>query len=283
VNFGEAVHWKLEAMARAFDPSLFVDTWPGALDFDLQSAGEWPKQGPSASFKLQKLAGKLRGRPINGSADVSLDRDLRPSGQASVRSGSTALEVTATAAPTSRVDASLRIGELQDWRRGFSGALSANVTSTGRWPDVAIRANAEANRVRGAALAFDAMKLSLDARDARAPGGTLAIEASGVKVAGFQFDTATIGLEGNERSHRLKLDARGEPLQLVSLETSGTLERKAWNGILEKLRLEVEKVPPLALRQPARLAVNRESMSLETTCLDGGEIAVCLAGKRSKA
>ncbi len=104
VNFREAVHWKLDAMARAFDPSLFLDTWPGALDFDLHSTGEWPEQGPRANFKLEKLAGKLRGRPVIGAADVSLGPDLRPSGRASLKSGRASLEVAASAAATSRVD-----------------------------------------------------------------------------------------------------------------------------------------------------------------------------------
>jgi len=110
--------------------------------------------------------------------------------------------------------------------------------------------------------------------------GTLALDASGVKIAGFQLDRTSIGLEGDERSHRLKLDARGETLSMA-LEASGTLGRRAtWSGLLEKLRLEVAKVPPLALRQPARLAVGRTSIALDTACLDGGDIAICVAGKQ---
>jgi translocation and assembly module TamB len=281
MHLGAAVQWKLDAMARAFDPSLFVDSWPGALDFDLHSTGEWPEQGPRANFKLERLAGKLRGRPFSGTADVSLGRDLRPSGRANLKSGSASLEVIASAAPASRVDATLRVATLEDWHSELSGAISANVTSLGRWPNVEVRANAEANRVHHGGTAFETAKLTINARDARAPQGSIAFVANGVKFAGFQFDQTTIGLEGDERSHRLKLDARGDALA-VALEASGALERHAaWSGLLEKLRLEVANVPPLALRQPARLAVGRTSMALDQACLDGGDIALCVAGKQS--
>ena len=281
LNFGKAVHWKLDAMARAFDPSLFVDSWPGALDFDLHTSGEWPEQGPRANFRLERLAGKLRGRPIAGAADISLARDLRPSGRASLKSGSASLEVIASTAPATRVDATLRVAALQEWHNDLSGAISANVTSLGRWPDVEITANAAANKLRHGDTVFETAKLVIDARNARAPRGTLALSASGVKIAGFQFDETTVGLDGDERSHRLKLDARGEALS-VTLAASGALERRnAWSGLLENLRLEVPQVPPLALRQPARVAVGRGSLALDTACLEGGDIAICLAGKQT--
>ena len=136
VTFGAAVHWKLDAMARAFDPSLFLDTWPGALDFDLHSTGEWPERGPRADFKLERLAGRLRGRPVAGAADVSLGPDLRPSGRANLKSGSASLEVAANG---SRVDGTLRVAALEDWHNELSGAINADVTSLGRWPNVEIQ------------------------------------------------------------------------------------------------------------------------------------------------
>ncbi|HET9475474.1 MAG TPA: translocation/assembly module TamB domain-containing protein [Steroidobacteraceae bacterium] len=242
---------------------------------------EWPEQGPRASFKLEKLAGKLRGRPVAGAADVSLGRDLRPSGRARLESGSASVELVASTAPASRVDATLRVATLEDWHNGLSGAFRAQVTSLGRWPDVEIRANAEANQLRHGSTAFETVKLTIDARDARAPRGALALDASGVKLAGFQFDQTRIGLEGDERSHRLKFDARGAALG-VALEASGALERRAaWSGLLEKLRLEVSNVTPLALRQPARLTVSRAAVALDTACLEGGDIAICVAGKQS--
>ena len=92
IELGKPLRWTLDAQARAFDPSLFFDDWPGALDFDLATQGHWPEAGPRAEFKLARLQGKLRARTISGSGDVALGPDLRPSGRVQLQSGGATLE-----------------------------------------------------------------------------------------------------------------------------------------------------------------------------------------------
>jgi translocation and assembly module TamB len=72
VDLAKPLRWQLAARARAFDPASFFDAWPGALDFDLATQGEWAGKGPRAQFKLDHLQGRLRARAISGSGDVKL-------------------------------------------------------------------------------------------------------------------------------------------------------------------------------------------------------------------
>lgn len=281
VALAQPVHWRLSAQARAFDPSLFLDAWPGSLNFDLDSTGKWPEAGPQARFKLENLTGKLRGRAIAGAGDVTLARDLRPRGRVELRSGSATFEAVTSQAPDSRIDAKLHVAALEEWRTGLRGALSIVATSQGRWPNVAVQATAEASGLRSGEAAFGSAKLALDARDAKSPQGKLGLTARGVKLAGFEFDEASVSLEGSERAHRLEFDARGEQLG-VALKTSGSFERQAWNGLVEALRIEASKVPPLSLEKPTRLAVSRNALSLDTACLKGGDITLCLGGNRTR-
>ena len=274
------LHWQLNAQARTFDPSLFLEAWPGALDFDLRSTGEWPEAGPRANFKLENLNGKLRGRALTGSGDVTLASDLRPRGTVQLRSGGATLDVVASSAPDARIDAKLRVAALEEWHNGLGGAVNIDLTSLGRWPNVEVQATAEATGVRSAITTFDSARLRIDARDAKSPRGKLALTARGLKLAGFQFDEANASLEGDQRAHRLKLDANGKPLGFA-FEATGAFERLAWTGLIEALQLNAEKVPTLKLEKPARLAVSRESLSLDTACLKGDEISLCVAGTRA--
>ena len=281
VDLRDPVQWKLSSRARAFDPSLFVDAWPGAIDFDLDSTGQFPrdsgrKAGPRANFKLAQLGGKLRGRAISGSGDISLGADFKPSGRVALQSGGASVDAVASAAPRPNVTANVHIASLQEWRKDLSGSLSANIVALGRWPDVEVQAHADASRFRGAGIAFESAKLRVDGRDARLPSGSLTLDTRGLDFAGFHFDQASAGLDGDQRAHRLKLDARGPELA-VALAANGALERAAWSGVIESLRLEVEKVPTLALQEPARLAIARDSVSLGMACLSGGDIALCAA------
>jgi len=281
VTLAQPMHWQLAARARAFDPSLFLDAWPGALDFDLLSNGEWPEAGPDASFKLDHLKGKLRGRALTGSGDVTLARDLRPRGRVSLASGGASFEAVASQSPQARVEAKLRVAALEEWRAGLRGSLNVDVASLGRWPRVDVHATVQAKGVRSGGTAFDSATLLLDAHDAKAPSGKLALDAHGLEIAGFKFDAASATLDGDEAAHRLQLDAKGDALT-VALKANGATDRRSWNGLLEALRLEAPKVPPLTLEKPARVAVSTQMMTLETACLKGGDATLCLAGTQNR-
>ena len=281
VDLRKPLRWDLHSRARAFDPSLFIDAWPGALDFDLDTAGKWPEAGPDARFKLARLDGKLRGRAISGSGDISLNRELRPSGSLKLQSGGAAFDAVASSGPQPRVDANLRIASLEEWRKNLRGSVNAQLAAVGRWPRVDVRARAEATGFRGAGTAFESATLRLDGSDARAPRGKLELSARGLELAGFHFDKANAVLDGSQAAHELKLDVHGQPLTLA-LAAGGGWERATWTGAVRSLRLDIDDVPPLELQQPARLAIARDSLTLEHACLAGGEMSLCAAARQSR-
>ena len=121
IELGKPLRWTLDARARAFDPSLFFDDWPGALDFDLATQGHRPQAGPRAHFKLTRLQGKLRARTISGSGDVALGPDLKPSGRLQLQSGGAALEAVATSGARPRIDAFAQGGRARGMASGPAG------------------------------------------------------------------------------------------------------------------------------------------------------------------
>jgi translocation and assembly module TamB len=277
VQLAQPLHWSLDARARQFDPSLFFESWPGALDFELVSRGQWPEKGPHADFRLTQLAGSLRQRKISGSGEVSLGPDLRPSGRIHLQSGGATLEASANAAAR-RVDARVAVTALEEWRPGLSGALQAELASTGRWPDVSVDATLSAQHVRQGGNSFASARLKLQAQNARAPHGSASLETQGLTLAAFSFDELRLRLEGDERAHRLQLDAQGKPLSL-SLRGAGAWSKVQWSGNIEQLGVDVDQVPPLRLAQPVPLRVTRAEFELGNACLKGGEIQLCAAAR----
>ncbi len=222
IELGKPLRWTLDAQARAFDPSLFFDDWPGALDFDLATQGHWPEAGPRAEFKLARLQGKLRARTISGSGDVTLGPDLKPSGRVLLQSGGAKLEAVATSGARPSIDARLEVASLEEWRKDLRGKLSAEVKSLGRWPNIELEARVTASQVRQGDTAFDAATLKLRAQNARALRGSAELSTQGLTLAGFEFSDVSAKLNGDAHAHDIALDARGEPLSLV-LRANGSL------------------------------------------------------------
>ena len=283
IELGKPLRWTLDAQARAFDPSLFFDDWPGALDFDLATQGHWPEAGPRAEFKLARLQGRLRARTISGSGDVALGPDLKPSGRVRLQSGGATLEATATSGARPGIDARLEVASLEEWHKDLRGKVSAEANSLGRWPNIELEARVTASQVRQGDTAFDAATFKLSAQNARAPRGSAELSAQGLTLAGFKFSDVSAKLNGDTHAHDIALDARGEPLSLA-LRAHGSLSGRAaqsrWAGTIGELGLDVARVPPLKLTEPAQLTVSRDSLELANTCLKGDEIAVCAAVRR---
>jgi len=281
VDLDAVPRWDLTAQARKLDPSLFSNAWPGALDFDLRSRGEWPDAGPRARFELARLAGRLRARAIEGAADITIGPDLKPAGKLHLKSGGASVDANASAGVQPRVDVTLRVSALDEWHAGLHGALDVVARAEGRWPNTDLDATVRVNELRHADTHLKSARVHLVARNPRAPAGTLDLEAEDAHLAGFQFRTVSAKLAGDVRAHEFHLDARGEPLALA-LHASGAWEKSAWTGSVDRLSLNVQRVPPLALAEAARLRVARDGFELANTCLTGGDIALCGALQRRR-
>jgi translocation and assembly module TamB len=284
VELARPWRWSLAARARAFDPSSFFAAWPGALDFDIDTRGDWPASGPHASFELARLRGKLRARAISGTANLKLGADFRPSGHVKLRSGGASLDVAADSSARPRVDAQFAVASLAEWRDGLHGSLHAQAVSVGRWPQVELEAEVSADGLRHGSTAVDRAKLRVRARDWRAPRGSAELDAGGLVLAGFRFKDLVAKVSGDARAHDLSLEAHGDPTSL-SMRLQGSLSpgspaRRRWSGTLHELALTVARVPPLKLAEPAGLAISRDSFELGNACLAGGTIALCAGARR---
>ena len=284
IELAKPLRWTLAARGRGFDPSSLWAAWPGALDFDLDTRGDWREKGPRAEFKLQHLHGKLRARTLSGSGDVKLGADFKPSGHIRLQSGGASLDVVAEAAAQPRVEAKLAVASLHEWRDDLRGALQAHATSMGRWPDVELDATASASELRQGGTAIDSANVRLHARDARAPRGSVELEARGLALGGFEFSELAAKLNGDARAHEFALDAKGDPASL-SMRLQGSLRpgppaRRSWTGTLGAVALDVARVPSLKLAEPAAISITHDSFDLANTCLAGGSIALCASAHR---
>jgi translocation and assembly module TamB len=281
IDLGAPLQWRLVATAKALDPSVILHAWPGSLDFELRSTGQWPESGPRARFELPRLSGRLRGRPITGTGDVSLPPDRKPEGRIELRSGGASLVALASRGAQPRVDATLSIANLQDWHSDLQGAIDLEVVARGRVPELQIDATLQARELRQGRNQIGQATLRLSGRDTRTPQGTAELTASAVTLGGFEFDRATVKLEGAARAHTLALDAQGEQLTL-RMQADGAYAKESWTGSVGRLALEAQNAPALALLEPAPLSITPQGFALGRSCMKGGDIQVCAAARHQR-
>jgi translocation and assembly module TamB len=271
--------WDVTATAHDFDPGAFAAAWRGKLGFDLASKGRMLEQGPQATAQLTNLRGVLRGRPLSGNADVSVEPPLIASGTVALDSGKSELRFRGRRTNALDATLSLNVASLDDWVPNSGGQLHANFVIRGKWPQLAINGDARGSDLHAADVRIDSLSAKANVADPRNPNGSLQLDLTKLTAAGFEFERVRAQASGAPKSHRFELRVDGQPLAL-EMNLQGARTDEGWSGTLQHLVVNVKDAARLTLREPANIVVDKDSAELSQVCLVDGRIELCAAGAR---
>jgi translocation and assembly module TamB len=279
VTLKPAIGWQLAAEANRFDPGAFAAEWPGAIDADIATEGTLTDQGPDATLRIGKLGGTLRKRPLSGHADLKLAPGYVVDGNLALASGKSRIDVEGRGG-ADRTDATIRlaIASLADWLPDAGGSLDGDFRVQGKWPKLAIDGTAHGAGLASGSTRIGALDLTANVAELQPPQGTLTMRAQKIDAGGISFETLDVDGGGSERSHRLKLDAKGTPLALTVALSGAAADNGSWTGTLGTLDVLVKDAPELSLEKPAQLAWDGKTFNATDICLAGEGPKLCIAG-----
>ena len=279
IKLKPALGWQLTTKADKFDPGAFAAEWPGAIDFELATAGTLTDQGPDATIRLDKLGGTLRKRPLSGDADLKLKPGYIVDGQLSLASGKSRIDIAGRGGGNV-TDATIKlaIASLADWLPDTSGSLNGDFHVQGKWPKLAINGTAHGASIATSAVHMGVLDVNANIAELQPPEGKLTLRAQKVVAGSLAFETIDIDGGGSQKAHQLKFAASGSPLTLVAALHGSSADDTHWNGTLDTLDIAVKDVPKLALEAPAQLAWNGKQFSATDICVAGGGPKLCVAG-----
>jgi len=277
-NIGLKPHvtWRIGAEAKKFDPGALLVDWPGSLGFKIATVGELLEAGPSATLKLDSLAGTLRQRPIAGDADLTLTPNKAVAGTMNLKSGRSTVRVTGAGGQTLDLAADFDVATMEDWLPKAHGQLNGHITVKGEWPKVAVKGNA-----KGQGLAFEDMSarkvdVNADITEPLHPHGTLNASVQEVSAKGFEFESIDLQANGSEADHSAHLKATGKPLS-TEVQVKGQKLEGGWAGTIQSLTLSVPNLEELALRQPAQVKLTPKTFEISESCLANSQLSACAA------
>ncbi|MEJ1960466.1 MAG: translocation/assembly module TamB domain-containing protein [Gammaproteobacteria bacterium] len=277
------IGWQLAATAKTFDPGAIVAGWPGKLGFALDTKGELLEQGPNASLNLKNLNGTLRNRPIAGEAALTVNPQKVVAGNLKLSSGRSSVSVTGRAGQSMNVDTELNVASLDDWAPQTAGRVTGKFHISGAWPKLAVEGNAQGRDIAFGKYSVKTLDVKADIHNPQSPSGSVTLNASTLIAAGFEFSSIELDASGDEKAHTAHLKAKGEPLS-AELRVQGAREGKdGWAGTVEQLDLAATGVPPLSLREPAKVTFNPRAFSVSQSCLAGDQLSACITAAQNEA
>lgn len=280
VTLKPVVGWKLDAKADRFDPGAFAAQWPGSLSFTLATEGTSGDKGVAAKIKLDKLDGKVRDRPIAGTADLSIAPGFVVDGTAALASGQSTFAVRGRGGNDTNATVGFTVASLGDVLPDAQGRVRGEFTIRGKWPSLAVSGRVEGQTIGVGENRVASLELNADVADTNAPRGSFDLLATGVTAGGLSFERISLDGKGDRDSHEVKFDANGSPLTAHTV-LRGRSDGANWSGTLAELTLAVKDQPEWKLEQPAALALKDGAATVGDVCLAANGPRLCFSANQA--
>ena len=283
IGLQKPMSWKLDAVAKHFDPGAILAGWNGALDFTLATDGKLTPQGPVATLKLDKVSGTLRQRSLAGSkADLVITPDNMLQGTLLLVAGNSRIHAVGKRGARTEADVTLDVASLGDWLPNASGKLQGEFTLKGNGPKLAVAGHLQGSGLSADARRIDALQLNASIPDIAQPGGDLSLTLNGVHASGLDFDSVSLQGHGNAASHHLQLRAIGKPLSAsLALTGSWQANTKRWTGTLSDVELSPQGMPAWHQEAQSTIVYQKGALTLSQLCLSAGEPRLCASADRN--
>ena len=274
------IAWDVDARASHFDPGAFAVAWRGDLNLRLASTGTLTDAGPTATLKLHELSGRLRNRPLQGTADLTLNEKKVLAGNLNVSSGRSRVQIDATPGDAMNAVANIDVPGLDDWVPNAGGELHSRITAKGRWPEMSLSGSANGKTLHLAASRVEDFDLTFSVDRPTDPRGKVALDAHGLTASGLEFATLSFNASGDAQQHRVELNATGQPLSTELVVEGKKQERDGlvgWNGSIQKAVFDIKNAARLVLQEPARVNLLGKALNVSQSCFADGAIRLCAA------
>lgn len=254
----------IEYSLSGVDPSIASDAITGNLEFDGRVTGRYGEYAPEFDLHIDRLGGDINGHVLRGSADVAYAADTWSLTDASIQAGSNRVDVSGTLGETVSMSADIELSAIAELLPEAAGELRGRlaVSGTRDRPDTRIELTGTALEYADYSLAA----FSADASLQHAEQSSAEFQFEKVSAGRLSFDSARISLTGRISEHDLRVTLNGYRSELVT-EADGRFSNGRWSGRIDSLLVSNDAVGNWSSRQPGRVIVSTDEVSLSETCV----------------
>ncbi|MGR0481965.1 MAG: translocation/assembly module TamB domain-containing protein [Candidatus Electronema sp. V4] len=284
LGWKDGLSWQADVKAAELDPGLIAPDWPGAINAELRSQGSKTADSLAAAVQIDKLDGRLRGFPLQGSGTAAFDGSSLAVDGLRLQSGSTFVQASGTANMAKELALSFKAGsdDLASLapQAGGSFRLEGAVSGTAQQPAVSL--NASGSKLRFQDHSLKELKAAVKA-DLAADGQVDAeIKADGIQLGKESVTQASLRAKGGAAQHRLDFTAAGSPGTL-RLAAEGGWKEQQWQGQLAELELRNPQFGTWKTEQAADLLLSAERCALSGFALTQDQVRAAVNGQWTKA
>jgi len=279
VSWKQGLTWVASLVAKDIDPSVKFDGVTGKLNGLIDANGDIDNGMWTLNLRKGQIDGVLRDVPFK--LDTKLFKHANDTWQLdSLVLDNGANRVNAKGQLTDKWDlkAEVKLPELQNLLPELTGGFNATIDLNGdlQNPDAKIRASSTGIKFND--VAISGLSLNANINRGGIEDSDLMLQIKEVQSAEQSVKNLKLNFDGSQSQHKVKLFADGPQKTSIDLLAAGGLnEQLDWNGVLDKVKLEVP-AHVISLREPTKLAwiSNTKKLSIQPHCWSIQESNLCL-------
>ena len=266
--------WRLDLAGRGIDPGEAFAGWPGRVDFTAHTRGVMAKAGPVGTVEVPRLAGTLRGKPLDAGGSVALRGGVERVMNAHATLANAKLTADGWVGRRWDLAWTLDAPDLSAVEPRAAGTLAARGRITG--PGGAPRLQAT---IAGDSLTLDRNRIAMLRAEADVGAGAgagagaplrLDVGADRVRLGDRSYERIALRGSGTRADHTIELAARAGADSLA-VALAGGLARDTWSGRLGRLDLTSRAAGVWTLAQPAPLTLSAAQLELRDFAWRSGD------------
>ncbi|MFT5727177.1 MAG: translocation and assembly module TamB [Desulforhopalus sp.] len=283
LSWVDKLSWKAEVDLEHFDPGFLHPMAVGDISGNIKSNLEWDGDLPTGGISFSQLSGELRGLPLSGGGEISIDNSSLSTTGLLLSLGNSQLHINGKVEDTLGLKFSFDSPDLSEISDTLLGEFNLKGHVSGAKDSPTIDVAFDGNNLHAANIKLKTVHGHLQAdfgTDGLIDGGLLMEE--GV-IAGVSLSGVNVAVSGTTLAHKLTSEMKGPDGEL-NFTLAGKYE-KGWLGNLSGLFLKTTKFGDWTQLDSAPIELSTENKSLEGFCITnlmaGSDNSTCLSAKVS--
>ena len=258
--------WQAEVNGAHLDPGLFFADWPGDFTGSLTTSGRATDQGWHAACTVPSVQGTLRGFPLTGNGELSINGNRVHLPHLNVKSGNSALRASGRIDEAVNFDIRLDSDNLAEFWPGAQGTIKALARVTGPRKNPQVNAQANGGNLSWGQYGLQTLNIEAKGGATRSESLEILARAGNLRLPTGVLDSARLQIRGSMQDHTLELSGGNREFS-AGLFLQGALRDNRWQAALNRSHITSQEYGDWQQQQPATLTASADSAEIRPLCL----------------
>ncbi|HEY7883604.1 MAG TPA: hypothetical protein VIC08_01510, partial [Cellvibrionaceae bacterium] len=247
LGWQQGFSWQASLQGSRLDPSVVHADWPGKLQLEADSKGQWADGELTMEAYVRNLSGRLRTLAVDARAQVNAKNGEWKIADGYLAVGANRLNFSGDYGETFTVNWDIAAPLLDSIDPMLGGSIHSQGSASGSGSEVALSFTAEAESLQLGNYQVDA--LTMEAREQTLTQGDATVTAQGLKVPGLTIEQLRVSMNGGPQQHDVQAQVTLDDFQRLTLGFTGQFNGAAWQGEIKSLTLTSAYTRSLSLAE----------------------------------